>query len=298
VLLAVLLLGLSSACPKKPAIGDRDLAEARRLLRAPRGDLATVTSAFERFQAAAAAAPDGPLAGEAAYALGLLALDLHFASLPPFAEIPGWHAQLQAFLERARVPGPALLLFAQRVFAVARDRTQDLERDRAERALELAALRERVRELLEEMERERSTAQRVSPIGRQAILGALEDQHSRLVRTAGARELVERTVILQRVTTIALLRYLEGGDGCPVLAHLAKELLRQTVDADRPLAECQRAVGGSAATTRARLTRAAWVKLEEFALDRPQSPFAPLARRLLEFAPPEARRAPGPAEAR
>jgi len=227
-----------------------------------------------------------------------LALDLHLILLPPFGAIPGWHTRIQAFLERVRVPGPALLLFAQRVFAVARDRTHDVERDRAERALELAALRDRVRELLEQLERERSTAQHVSPIGRLALLGALEDQHSRLVRTAGARELVERTVILQRVTTIALLRYLEGPNGCPVLAHLAKELLRQNIDADRPLDDCQRAIGGSAEATRARLTRAAWVKLEEYALDRPQSPMAPLARRLLEVAPPEARRASGAATGR
>jgi hypothetical protein len=293
----VWLVALQVSCPKKTALEDQNLAEARRLLRAPRGDLATVTSAFERFQTAAAAAPEGPFAGEAAYALGLLALDLHLVSLPPFGSIPGWHAQLQTFLERARVPAAALLLFAQKVFAVARDRTRGHERDRAERALELAALRERVRELLEEMERERGGAPRAPPIQRQAILSALEEQHSRMVRLAGARELVERTVILQRVTTLALLRHIEDGDGCPVLAHLAKELLGKTVDADRPLSECQHAVAGSASATRARLVRLAWVKLEEFALDRPQSPFEPLVRRLLEHAPVEAHRASRPATA-
>jgi hypothetical protein len=273
-------------CPKRLPVPPA-LAEARRLVRASRLDVAALGLAFQRYQEIAQAAPEGPLAGEAAYALGILALDLHLLSLAPFAHVPGLHARLGKVLAGRRVPVGALPAFAVRVFTVARDRWTGIERDRAERAMDLAGVRARMLDLLAELQQGRPAK---GPVQRFATLLALEDTENQFVRTAAFPELVERTVLLQRATLIHLATHLDEKAGCAVTAYLAKSLLRKDLDAERPLPACLAQIDTSDAVARARLLRAAWVRLEEFGLDRPHSPFAPVVQALLQVAPPEAKR--------
>jgi hypothetical protein len=284
---AAALVALAT-CARPPLALPAGLDEARRLLGGPRAGLRPIATAFERYQEVAAAAPEGPHAGEAAYALGLLALDLHLMTLAPFRALGDLQTRLGDFLQRRGVPAEALPRFAERVLAVARDKWQGEARERAERASELASLRERVRDLLNDLAQAGTAA--VTPLKRYATLLALDDRHSRFVRSPRFPELVERAVLFQRVTAIHLVGLVETAGPCPVAAYLAKTLLGNDLDPDLPVATCLAKIASDPERARARLVRAAWVKLEEFALDRPRSLLAPLVRRLLDAAPAAARR--------
>jgi hypothetical protein len=92
------------------------------------------------------------------------------------------------------------------------------------------------------------------------------------------------------VTVIHLVGWVEAAGPCPVAAYLAKTLFGMDLDPDLPVAACLAKIASDPERARARFVRAAWVKLEEFALDRPRSVLAPLVRRLLDAAPAAARR--------
>ena len=288
LLACVLGAGLLGACPRRLPPPPPGLLEARTTYQTARGDVDALVLALERYQTVASAAPEGPYAPEAAYALGLIAIDLHLFSLPPFAPIPGLQQNLAAKLAQRGIPASVLLRFAVRVFTVARDGWKEQERERAERAIELSGNLERLESLLAELAEKPAD----SPLRRYATLEALGENMEKFLRLAEHRELVERAVLYQRTVQLALLAFIDERPGCAVLAFLAKHFLGKNLDPDTPLAECFTSLGGGATVVKARLTRAAWVKLEEFALDRPDSPLGPIAQRLLGAAPPEARRPP------
>lgn len=264
------------------------LAKARDVYERARkeGDSARLMEALERFQAAAAASPEGPFSGEVAYSLGLIALDIHLVSLPPFLQTPAEYAALERAMTARKITPDALLAFAVRVFTVARDAWQNEGRERAERAIELANLRERV--LGELVDYAKGPAK--SPLRRFATLEALLDKEQKLLGGGVARELAERGALLQRVTWLALLALQSEKSGCAISAFLGKTLLGLGTDAELPWPACLGATEVERAKVRTRLIRAAWVRLEEFVLDRPKSPLIAFAKRLLARAPVEGRR--------
>ena len=287
-ILGLALATLSTACPKPRTLTPATVVAARdayELARKSANDEHLLV-ALERYQAAAAANPDGPFSGEVAYSLGLIVLDLHLVALPPYFKTAAEAAALQRALASRKIEVGALLPFAVRVFTVARDAWQDADRERAERAIELSRLRERILGELVDFAREPAT----SPLKRFVTLEALLEKEQKLLGSGVPKEIAERAALLQRVTWLALLPFQPEKQGCAISAYLVKALLGISADAESPWPTCLGAQESEQAIVRARLTRAAWVRLEEFVLDRPDSPLRAFAQRLLDRAPPEARR--------
>lgn len=282
-------LALLPACPKRLPPPPPAIIGARLAYEAAKGDPEKLLLALERYQVAAAAAPQGSYAPEAAYVLGIIALDLDLYGLPVFDAIPGFRARLAKKLAQRGIPPTALHQFALRVFGIARDGWTGSDRDRAERAIELTGHRERLASMLSDIANNKNDG----ALKRFATLVALAENEERFLRSVSHRELVERTSLAQRAMIITLLGFIDEKEGCAVLAFLAKMLLGKTIEAESPLQLCWKALGDDPTKTLARLTRAAWVRLEEFALDRPNSPIGPIAQRLLSVAPAAAKAPPG-----
>jgi hypothetical protein len=282
ILAIVAALLLLAACQPRPGFR---LREAREAYAQTQGKLRRILRAFERYQGVASLSREGPIAAEAAYALGLLALDLHVFVISPLVTDRARAATLERELNRLNVPAGALVKFALRVFAVSRDASAGADRERAERALELATLRERAEGEIVDIAR-RAPA---SPIARLAALDAILAEERRLIGSLRNPELVERAILLQRATWLTWLRFIDEPAGCAVISFLAKATLSVSIDAERPVAACLSEIDREPRMARARLVRAGWVRLEEFLLDRPNGRVAPLARKILALAPAEAR---------
>jgi hypothetical protein len=250
------------------------LIEARRLFDVVPPAPERLARAFEHYQRVAASAPEGPLAGEVAFALGMIAFDLHVLSRGPFLALG--EAPLRAALERIRIPVTDLMRFAHQVLTAARDRVRGARRRLTEGAMELALVRQHFEELLVALAR---APHERTPMGWYATLQASAARHRELIRT-GLPEVAERASILYVVSALELLRV--PAAPCAIAAHLSKVLLSQGLDPDRE----ERACAAELAEQRPRLARAAWVKLEEFALDRPKSRFAPVVHSVLRRSSP------------